>query len=131
MRRTRWAFALAVPVAALGAVGVVQASSAKAVKLTGSVGPGFTISMSKKALTAPKGAGSVTVDLTVDDRSASHNFHLLGVKGSVSGSARKQAVQTDVAATGKTTFTGIVLKKGKTYTAVCDPHGFSTTITVK
>lgn len=131
MRRSRWALALAVPAAALVAVGVVQASSAKAVKLTGSVGPGFTISLSKKTLTAPKGAGSVTVDLTVDDKSSSHNFHLLGAKGFVDGGAKKQAVLTDVGATGKTTFTGIVLKKGKTYTAVCDPHGFSTTITIK
>ena len=40
--------------------------------LTGTVGPGFTISMSKSTTTAGKYA------ITIHDRSVMHNFHLTG-----------------------------------------------------
>jgi plastocyanin len=76
--------------------------------LSGSVGPGFEISMEQTQ--AP--AGSYT--LTVDDRSSSHNFHLTGPGVDVS---------TEVGDEGSRTFE-VELQPG-TYTFVCDPHSGS------
>jgi plastocyanin len=73
--------------------------------LTGSVGPGFEISMAES--TVPAG----TYTLKVDDQASIHNFHLTGDGVDVS---------TDVSGTGEKTFT-VTLKPG-TYTFVCDPH---------
>ena len=67
--------------------------------LTGTVGPGFTITMSKKTVRA--GTYAVTI----------HDFHLTGP-----GVAKK----TSVTGTGTTKWT-VKLKKG-TYHFVCDPH---------
>jgi plastocyanin len=95
-----WA-ALVVALVALTAVPVFAAPP----KLTGTVGPGFTIVMAKK----PTKAGKYT--LVVSDKSSIHNFHLTGAGVNV---------KTSVAAVGSKTFT-ITLKKGK-YTFLCDPH---------
>ena len=92
---------LAVTVAAVLALPVVAATP----RLTGTVGPGFTITMAKK----PTKAGKYT--LVVSDKSNIHNFHLTGPGVNV---------KTSVAATGSKTFK-ITLKKGK-YTFLCDPH---------
>ena len=73
--------------------------------LSGSVGPGFEISVDQTEV-AP---GSYT--LTVDDQATDHNFHLTGPGVDVS---------TEVAAEGTETFT-VELEAG-TYTFVCDPH---------
>jgi plastocyanin len=73
--------------------------------LTGTVGPGFTISMNKKTVKA----GRYVV--TVRDRASIHDFHLTGP-----GVNRK----TSVSGTGTTKWT-VRLKKG-TYHFVCDPH---------
>lgn len=73
----------------------------------GTVGPGFTISMSTK----PTKAG--TAKLVIDDKSSAHNFHLTGPGVNV---------KTSVPAVGVKTFT-VSLKKG-TYKFVCDPHLF-------
>jgi hypothetical protein len=73
-------------------------------KLTGSVGPGFTIVMKK-----PTKAGKYT--LVVSDKASIHNFHLTGPGVNV---------KTSVPGTGTKTFT-ITVKKGK-YTFLCDPH---------
>jgi plastocyanin len=81
--------------------------------LTGSVGPGFEISMGQSEV-AP---GSYT--LTVDDQATDHNFHLTGPGVDVS---------TDVAAEGTEEFT-VELEAG-TYTFVCDPHSTSMTGTL-
>lgn len=94
-------------VLALVAIAAVVAAlpvSAATPKLTGTVGPGFTISMKK-----PTKAGKYT--LVVRDKSSIHNFRLKGpgVK-----------VATSVPKTGTKTFK-ITLKKGK-YTFLCDPH---------
>jgi plastocyanin len=86
------------------ALPALSAESQQAPKLTGTVGPGFTISMKK-----PKKAGKYT--LVVVDRSSIHNFRLKGPGVNVA---------TSVPATGTKTFK-ITLKKGK-YTFVCDPH---------
>ena len=73
--------------------------------LTGSVGPGFDISMAESTVAAG------TYTLKVDDQASIHNFHLTGDGVDVS---------TDVSGTGEKMFT-VTLKPG-TYTFVCDPH---------
>jgi plastocyanin len=77
--------------------------------LSGSVGPGFEISMDKASV-APG-----TYTLTVDDEADSHNFHLTGPGG--------VEVTTEVSEVGEKTFT-VDLQAG-TYTFVCDPHSSS------
>jgi plastocyanin len=99
-KRTAAAVLVAATVAAVLALPVFAAIP----KLTGTVGPGFTISMKK-----PTKAGKYT--LVVSDKSSIHNFHLKGPNVNV---------KTSVGASGSKKFT-IVLKKGK-YTFVCDPH---------
>ena len=74
----------------------------------GTVGPGFTISMTKK----PTKAGKVKI--TVSDKSDFHNFHLTGPGVNV---------KTSVGFVGTKSFT-VTLKKG-TYRFVCDPHATS------
>jgi Copper binding proteins, plastocyanin/azurin family len=92
---------LALVAAALVAVPVFAATP----KITGTVGPGFTIVMKTK----PTKAGKYT--LVVSDKSSIHNFRLKGPGVNVA---------TGVAFVGSKTFK-ITLKKGK-YTFVCDPH---------
>ena len=106
MTRFRLAFLAAVTTVAL----VAAASAVGATALSGNVGPGFTITLTKggKKVTSLK-AGKYT--LTVSDKSDIHNFHLRGP-----GVNKK----TSVPATGKSTWT-VTLKKG-TYTFLCDPH---------
>ena len=89
---------------AVGAVVALPAGAATP-KLLGTVGPGFTITLTKK----PTKAGKYT--LVVSDKSSIHNFHLTGPGVNV---------KTSVAAAGSKTFR-ITLKKGK-YTFLCDPH---------
>ena len=73
--------------------------------LTGTDGPGFTITMNKKTVKAG------TYVITINDRSSIHNFHLTGA-----GVDKATSVQ----AVGTTKWT-VKLKKG-TYQFVCDPH---------
>jgi plastocyanin len=73
--------------------------------LTGTVGPGFTITMSKKTVKAG------TYVITIHDLASIHDFHLTGP-----GVNKK----TSVPAVGTTKWT-VKLKKG-TYKFVCDPH---------
>jgi plastocyanin len=101
MRKRTGAVLAAMTIAAIAALPVVAAAS----KLTGTVGPGFTIKMPTK----PTKAGKYT--LVVSDRSSSHNFHLKGPGANV---------KTSVARTGTKSF-AIKLVKGK-YTFVCDAH---------
>ena len=81
------------------------ASGSASGTLTGSVGPGFDISMDESTVAAG------TYTLTVDDQASIHNFHLTGDGVDVS---------TDVSGTGEKSFT-VTLKPG-TYTYLCDPH---------
>src|SRR3954449_12057042 len=83
----------------------ITATGSASGTLTGSVGPGFDISMEEP----PVPAGTYT--LTVDDQASIHNFHLTGDGVDVS---------TDVSGTGEKSFT-VTLTPG-TYTYVCDPH---------
>jgi protocatechuate 3,4-dioxygenase beta subunit len=97
-------------VAAL-AVAAPSSAGMNAKRLTGTTGPGFTITLKKgtarvKTLTAGK------YTITVNDKSTSHNFRLKGP------GLNKQI--TSLAFKGSKTVT-VTLKKGK-YTYQCDPH---------
>jgi plastocyanin len=98
--------ALAVLVAALAVPSALGAGS----KLMGTVGPGFTITLAQggKKVTKLK-AGTYTI--TVQDKSAIHDFHLTGPGVNKT---------TTVGGQGTSTWT-VKLKKG-TYKYVCDPH---------
>ncbi len=89
--------------------GDTTAGSGDAGSLTGSVGPGFEISMDEDTVAAG------TYTLTVDDKATSHNFHLTGPGG--------VDVMTEVSEEGTKTFE-VELEPG-TYTFVCDPHASS------
>ena len=106
MTRVRLAVALAV--LALVLVGTVGAAGTQ---LSGSVGPGFTISLkdASGAQVTRLDAGAFT--LTVDDKSEDHNFRLKGPGVNVA---------TSIEATGTETFE-LNLVNGR-YTFVCDPH---------
>ena len=96
--------ALTTIVAAL-AFAVPTFAATRANTLTGTVGPGFTITMNKKTVTAG------TYVITIQDRSSIHDFHLTGAGVNKT---------TSVPAMGTTKWT-VKLKKG-TYHFVCDPH---------
>ncbi len=105
-----------VVVLALAAVALalpVAADSARPPALKATVGPDTTIVLktaSGRKVTSLR-AGVYTI--TVDDRSAEHNFRLAGP-----GVNRA----TGVAFTGKKVWRNVRLAKGKTYTYLCDPH---------
>jgi plastocyanin len=73
--------------------------------LTGTVGPGFTITMNKKTVKA----GTYTI--TIHDLASIHDFHLTGPGVNKA---------TSVTGIGTTKWT-LKLKRG-TYHFVCDPH---------
>jgi plastocyanin len=98
----------------LAVVGLALAAGASSMtataKLTGTVGPGYSIKLAQgtKKVTKLK-AGKYT--FVVHDKSAIHNFHLTGP------GVNKM---TSVPFVGTKTWT-VTLKKG-TYKFVCDPH---------
>jgi plastocyanin len=102
---------LTVVLAGLAAAVAVARPASSAGTLTGSVGPGYSISLlqngTKVTSLAP---GDYTI--TVDDKSDQHDFHLLGP-------GVDQA--TTVEGTGSTTW-NVTLQNG-TYTYQCDVHG--------
>jgi plastocyanin len=106
MTRIRLALVAAVAVTALGLTAVAQAAGT----LNGTVGPGFTITLTQsgKKVTTLK-AGSYTIKIA--DKSNIHNFHLTGPGVNKT---------TSVGSTGNSTWK-VTLKKG-TYKFVCDPH---------
>ena len=91
-------------VAAL-AVAAPTFAATNANTLTGTDGPGFTITLNKKTVKAG------TYVITIHDRSAIHDFHLTGP--GVNKTTSVPAIRT-------TKWT-VKLKKG-TYHFVCDPH---------
>ena len=95
------ALALAAPIGAASSV----------TKLTGTVGPGFTITL-KKGTAKVKTLKAGTYKITVNDKSNIHDFHLTG--------PGVNKMITSVAFKGTKTVT-VKLKKG-TYKYVCDPH---------
>jgi plastocyanin len=90
---------------------VVAPSTAATPRLTGTTGPGFTISVKRNGVKVRSvKAGKYT--LVVADRSGSHNFR-------IKGPGLNRAV-TSVGFTGTKTVT-VTLRAG-TYTFQCDPH---------
>ena len=102
---------IAVPVLA-GAIALAGSSAFAAgpQTITGTDGPGFTITLKQHArkVTALPPA---TYLFVISDNSNIHNFHLIGP-----GVNKK----TSVGGTGKTTWR-LTLRKG-TYRYICDPH---------
>jgi plastocyanin len=87
-------------------------TGAATTKLVASVGPGFTITLTrggKKVTSLKPGAYSITVN----DKSTFHNFHL-------KGPGVNKATSVAFKGTPKKPWT-VTLKRG-TYTYVCDPH---------
>jgi plastocyanin len=110
MRRQIRVFALSAVAAAMLAVPTTATTATTATKLTGTDGPGFTITLKKGSAKVTKlTAGKYTI--VISDKSNIHNFHLTGP-----GVNKK----TSVPKTGTTTWT-VTLKKG-TYKYICDPH---------
>lgn len=111
----RFILSLVVALVALAVTASVSARSAAPIKLVGTVGPGYTITLKKGGVKVTKlKPGSYSIQ--INDKSADHNFHLKGpgvnklttVPGT--GSLKKPWLVT--------------LKKGK-YTYVCDPHALA------
>jgi plastocyanin len=102
------ALALLVATATASAAGNVS-------KLTGTVGPGFTITLKDSTGQKVKKLKPGKYTIAVSDKSPIHNFHLKGP------GVNKQI--TSVEFTGKKSVT-VTLKAGK-YTYVCDPHATS------
>ena len=99
-----------VALAALAAALAVPAAFAGTTTLTGTDGPGFTITLKQgSAKVTNLKAGTYTFQIA--DKSNIHNFHLSGP-----GVNKK----TSVSGTGSSTWT-VNLKSG-TYKFVCDPH---------
>jgi plastocyanin len=101
----------AVAAASLALAVPAVASQSAATPLAGTVGPGFTITLTKggKKVSSLK-PGSYAV--TVNDKGNIHDFHLFG--------PGVNKVITTVPFVGKKSVT-VTLKKG-TYTYQCDPH---------
>jgi plastocyanin len=111
LKRRTPAAALVVVIAAVFAVAALLPAVAAAKTLSGTVGPGFTISLKSggKKVKSVK-AGRYTI--RVSDKSSIHDFHLRG--------PGVNKVITSVGFKG-TKSTSVRLKKG-TYRYVCDPH---------
>jgi plastocyanin len=80
--------------------------------LTGTVGPGFTITL-KKGTTKVTSLKARAYKFVITDKSSMHDFHLKGPHG-------YSKVLTGLGYTGKKTYT-ITLTPG-TWSYVCDPH---------
>jgi plastocyanin len=94
------ALALAAPIGATSSV----------TKLTGTVGPGFTITL-KKGTAKVKTLKAGSYKITVNDKSNIHDFHLMGP------GVNKMVTTTPFKGTKSVT---VRLKKG-TYRYICDP----------
>jgi plastocyanin len=105
MKRINLGVSAMVAILALAALAVPTFAATRANVLSGTDGPGFTITMDKKTVKA----GTYTI--TIHDKAKIHDFHLTGP-----GVDKK----TSVPAVGTTKWT-VKLKKG-TYNFVCDPH---------
>ena len=97
--------------ASLALSGAALAGQTAATPLAGTVGPGFTIKLSKGGA-AVKSLKHGLYKITVADKSAAHDFHLFG--------PGVKKVITSVPFQGTKSVT-VTLTKG-TYTYQCDPH---------
>lgn len=101
---------LLLPVAALALAAPAAARTNATPKLTGEVGPGYTIEVSLKGKDV-KTLKAGTYTIVVEDKAAIHNFHLIGPGVNKA---------TTVAFVGKQTWK-VKLRKG-IYRYQCDPH---------
>jgi plastocyanin len=114
--------AVAALIAAVAVPALAAPSQTAKEKLTGTVGPGFTITLKYEGEKVKKLDPGKYV-LTVNDKASIHDFHLMG--------PGVNKVVTTVPFSGTKTVT-VTLKKGK-YTYQCDPHSTAMrgTFTVK
>jgi plastocyanin len=110
MRRMRYLLTGAVAAAALAATGSSTAASVKTV--TGTVGPGFTISLTVDGKNVTRLKAGVPYRFVIRDRADIHDFHLSG--------PGLDRVLTGVEFVGAKSLV-LRLKKGS-YSFVCDPH---------
>src|SRR6266849_9449085 len=96
---------------ALVAAAAGNARTAATPKLSGEVGPGFTIEVKTAAGKDVKALKAGAYTILVEDKASIHDFHL-------SGPGVNKA--TGISFTGERTWT-VKLKPG-TYTYKCDPH---------
>jgi hypothetical protein len=109
---SRRSYLILLPVALLATALVVAGSAPAATKtLSGSVGPGFTISLKYKGKKVSKLTPG-RYRIRVSDKSDFHNFHITGP------GVNRRITTVDFEGTKSRTFR---LKKG-TYRYVCDPH---------
>jgi plastocyanin len=112
--------------AALAACLVALATSAPAgaqnVQLKATVGPEFTISLTTASGARVTQLDPGTYDISVDDRSEFHNFHLCASATATAFSCRSGGVneRTGVETIGMVSWT-VTLVEGR-YVFVCDPH---------
>ena len=99
-----------IPVAAIAGLALAATANAATPRLTGEVGPGFSIEV-KQGSKDVKTLKAGTYLIKVEDKSSIHNFHLLGPGVNKS---------TGIGFTGNQTWK-VKLKPGK-YTYQCDPH---------
>jgi plastocyanin len=109
-RRMRYLLTSAVVAAALAATGSSTAASVKTV--TGTVGPGFTISLTVDGKNVTKLKAGVPYRFVIRDRADIHDFHLSG--------PGLNRVLTSVEFVGTKSLV-LRLKKGS-YSFICDPH---------
>ena len=95
-----------------GLAATAPASAAPAQTVTGTVGPGFTIVLTKGGHKVTKLRAHTPYRFVINDRAAIHDFHLRG--------PGIDKVLTSVDFQGTKTYT-LTLKKG-TYRFSCDPH---------
>jgi hypothetical protein len=116
MRRLLLVFAVVAALGPAAAIYAVSAAGAPAAdgKLFATVGPSYTISLVDSAGAPVTGLDPGTYDIEIDDRSADHNFHLIG-PGSVSAG-------TEIGFVGVRTIT-VTVVNGQ-YTFVCDDHAY-------
>jgi plastocyanin len=110
IRTTTLLVIVAIAAAALAATGSGSAAAAKTVN--GTVGPGFTITLTLQGKNVTKLKAGTAYRFVISDRSSIHDFH-------VSGPGLNR-VLTSVEFTGTKSFV-LKLKKGS-YRFVCDPH---------
>jgi plastocyanin len=114
MYRTKHLTAAAAVAASLALAVPALAGQSAATPLAGTVGPGFTITLTnagKVVKTLKPGSYAITVK----DKSSAHNFHIFGP------GVKNVVTTVPFVGTKKVTVT---LKKG-TYTIQCDPHASS------
>jgi plastocyanin len=103
---------VAVAIAAAALAAAASGSAATAGTVNGTVGPGFTITLTMQGKNVTKLKAGKAYRFVISDRSSIHDFHLSG--------PGVNRLFTSVEFTGTKSFV-LTLKKGS-YRFVCDPH---------